>query len=76
MSSAQPAQVTAPNPPDSRIDAMLANFRGDARATIGALLLNRDKILRDADKAASVGYLRGRFSQRARAPVHEPEPER
>lgn len=76
MSSAQPAQVTAPNPLDSRIDAMLANFQGDARATIGALLLNRDEILRDADKAASVGYLRGRFSQGARAPVHEPEPER
>lgn len=69
MSSAQPAQAAAPNPLESRIDAALADFQGDPRATIGALLLNRDEILRDADKAAAVGYLRGRFSMGARAPI-------
>lgn len=71
MSPAQPVQAAAPNPLDSRIDQVLADFKGDARATIGALLLNRDEILRDADKAASVGYLRGRFSAGARAPIHD-----
>lgn len=71
MSPAQPVQAATQHPLESRIDEALADFAGDARATIAALLLNRDEILRDADKAASVGYLRGRFSQGARAPIHD-----
>ena len=71
MSSAKRVQAAAPKPLDSRIDGALADFAGDARAKIGALLLNRDEILRDADKAASVGNLRGRVSQGARAPIHD-----
>ncbi|RYE32386.1 MAG: hypothetical protein EOP23_12485 [Hyphomicrobiales bacterium] len=71
MSSAKPLQAAAPNPLDFQIDAVLADFKGDTRATIGALLLNQDHILRDANTAASVGYLRRRFSRGARAPMRD-----
>lgn len=74
MPSAEPAQAAEPIPVDVRIDATLADFGGDARAAIGALLLNRDEILRDADRAISVGYLRGRFSEGARPMAVEDEP--
>lgn len=63
-------QAPAPKPMDQQIDTVLAEFDGDARAAIGALLHNRDELLRDADRAASLGFLRGRFSQGAR-PVRE-----
>lgn len=51
---------------DGQIDAILAEFDGDARAAIGALIINREELLRDADRSASVGFLRGRFSEGAR----------
>ncbi len=63
-------QAPAPRPIEQQIDSVLAEFEGDARAAIGALLHNRDELLRDADRAASLGFLRGRFSEGAR-PVRE-----
>jgi len=60
----------APKPMEQQIDSVLAEFDDDARAAIGALLHNRDELLRDADRAASLGFLRGRFSEGAR-PVRE-----
>ncbi len=63
-------QAPARKPMDQQIDTVLAEFDGDARAAIGALLYSRDELLRDADRATSLGFLRGRFSQGAR-PVRE-----
>ena len=63
-------QAPAPKPMEEQIDSVLAEFEGDARAAIRALLHNRDELLRDADRAASLGFLRGRFSEGAR-PVRE-----
>lgn len=60
-------QAPALKPMEHQIDTVLAEFDGDARAAIGALLHNRDELLRDADRAASLGFLRGRFSEGARA---------
>lgn len=59
-------QAPALKPMEQQIDSVLAEFEGDARAAIGALLHNRDELLRDADRAASLGFLRGRFSEGAR----------
>ena len=72
MSSIASKQEPASSHAEEKIDSMLAEFGGDARAAIGALLHNRDELLRDADRSASVGFLRGRFSQGAR-PVREAE---
>lgn len=63
-------QAPASKPMEQQIDPVLAEFEGDARAAIGALLHNSDELLRDADRAASLGFLRGRFSEGAR-PVRE-----
>lgn len=67
-----PKQAPAPIPMELQIDTVLAEFHGDAPAAIGALLHNRDELLRDADRAASLGFLRGRFSEGTR-PVSEPK---
>jgi hypothetical protein len=67
MSSAVPKQPSAHPVVDGKIDSILAEFGGDARAAIGALLHNREELLRDADRAASLGFLRGKFSEGARA---------
>lgn len=67
-----PKHAPASAPMERKIDSVLAEFHGDARAAIGALLYNRDELLRDADRAASLGFLRGRFSDGAR-PVPEPK---
>ncbi len=69
---AQPQSAPVPNPMEGKIDAVLAEFGGDARAAIGALLYNREELLRDADRAISLGFLRGKFSEGAR-PVRESE---
>ena len=63
-------QAPAPNLMEQPINSLLGQFDGDARAAIGALLHNCDGLLRDADPAASLGFLRGRFSEGAR-PVRE-----
>jgi hypothetical protein len=70
--SAQPRAEPIPNPVEGQVDAVIAEFGGDARAAVRALLHNRDELLRDADRAASLGYLRGRFSEGAR-PARDPE---
>lgn len=68
--SALPKSDSSPSPVDGQIDAILEEFAGDARAAIGALIINREELLRDADRSASVGFLRGRFSEGAR-PVRD-----
>ncbi|WP_236846357.1 MULTISPECIES: hypothetical protein [unclassified Bosea (in: a-proteobacteria)] len=55
----------------SRADEVLAEFKGDARAAIAALLEDRDALLHQADSATSHGFLRGRFSEGARRPINE-----
>lgn len=72
MSSAVPKTPPERTPVDRKIDSVLAEFGGDARAAIGALLHNREELLRDADRAASLGFLWGRFSEGAR-PFRDPE---
>lgn len=64
--SAKLKQEPISSPVEGQIDSVLAEFDGDARAAIGALLHNREELLRDADRAASLGFLRGRFSEGAR----------
>ncbi|WP_113255011.1 hypothetical protein [Bosea sp. UNC402CLCol] len=59
-------QASVPKLMEQQIDSVLVEFEGDARAAIGALLHNREELLRDADRAASLGFLRGRFSEGAR----------
>lgn len=68
--SALPKSDSSPSPVDGQIDAILEEFGGDFRAAIGALIINREELLRDADRSASVGFLRGRFSEGAR-PVRD-----
>jgi len=57
---------------EQQIDSVLPEFHGNARAAIGTLLHDRDELLRNADRAASLGFLRGRLSEGAR-PVPEPK---
>lgn len=71
MPSALPKQAPDQTAFEGKIDSVLEEFGGDARAAIGALLHNREELLRDADRAASLGFLRGRFSEGAR-PAREP----
>ncbi|MGF7056228.1 hypothetical protein GGC47_005444 [Bosea sp. OAE752] len=59
-------QASVPKLMEQQIDSVLVEFEGDARAAIGALLHNREELLRDADRAASLGFLGGRFSEGAR----------
>lgn len=69
--SAQLKPQPISNPVETQIDTVLTEFNGDARAAIRALLHNREELLRDADRAASLGFLRGKFSAGAR-PAREP----
>lgn len=51
-------------PGEGDIDAVLAEFGGDARAAIRALLADLDTLARDAEAGAATtsrGYVRGRF---------------
>jgi len=70
--SAQLKPEPIAKPVEGQVDAVIAEFGGDARAAVRALLHNREELLRDADRAASLGFLRGRFSEGAR-PVAEPK---
>lgn len=45
---------------DAAIDAVLAEFGGDPRAAIGALLYDLDALAADATSLVSRGYVRGR----------------
>lgn len=51
-----------PNPlvTDEDVDAVLAEFQGDSREAIRALLHDLDALARDADRLVSHGYVRGR----------------
>lgn len=51
---------------ERQIDSFLAAFDGNARAAIGALLHNRNELLKDADRVASLSLLRRRFSKGTR----------
>jgi hypothetical protein len=47
---------------ESDIDAVLAEFDGDHRAAIGALLLkDLETLARDSERVTSNGYVWGRF---------------
>ncbi len=45
---------------DEDVDAVLAEFAGDPREAIKALLHDLDALARDADRLVSHGYVRGR----------------
>ena len=57
----QPAYATT-DAHDREIDAVLDEFGGDARAAIGALLHDWDALARDAVRAISHGFVRGRLT--------------
>jgi hypothetical protein len=50
-------------------DEVLAEFNGDARAAIAALLHDLDTLARDAARATSRGYTRGFFFKLRPAPA-------
>ena len=57
-----PAKHTPPpDANETQIDAALAEFGGDPRAAIGALLHDLTLIIEDAQVAVSHGYVRGRL---------------
>jgi hypothetical protein len=59
---------------EAEIDEVLAEFDGDARAAIRALLDDQATLIDDAQQAVSRGFLRGRFAEGARLPQVEDEP--
>jgi hypothetical protein len=58
----------------TEVDEVLAEFGGDARAAIGALLDDLATLVADAEEAVSRGFLRGRFSEGARRPAVDDDP--
>ncbi len=66
MSSTESAPAPEPNAIEAEIDEVLAEFGGDWRAAIGALLHDLSAVLLDADRSSSRGFLRGRFFTGAR----------
>ena len=58
-SPARPIKPLDPRPLE--VDAVLAEFDGDARAAIAALLHDLDVLARDASVTTSRGYVRGYF---------------
>lgn len=52
---------------DAEIDAVILEAAGDPRVAIRMLLQDLGTMALDADAAASRGFLRGRFSEGARA---------
>ncbi|POR55120.1 hypothetical protein [Bosea psychrotolerans] len=65
MSSRQ-LEKTEPEVSEQDIDDVLAEFDGDARAAIRALLHDQAALIRDAQQAVSRGFIRGVFSAGAR----------
>jgi hypothetical protein len=59
---------------EAEVDEVLAEFEGDARAAIRALLDDQTTLLADADRSVSRGYLRGLFSLGARPLAVDDEP--
>ncbi len=56
------------DPPDDEVEAVLAEFGGDPRAAIRALLDDMEALARDADRQVSRGYVRGRRRRVASGP--------
>ena len=57
MEQEEPAKPTIT---DDDVDAVIAEFAGDLREAIRALLHDLDALARDADRLVSHGYVRGR----------------
>ena len=51
----------APFPSEEDVDSVLAEFDGDARAAIRALLSDMDLLARDYECSVSHGFVRGDF---------------
>jgi hypothetical protein len=49
------------DPSDEEIDALVAEFKGDFRLVIRALLHDMTELARDSEAAVSRGYVRGRL---------------
>jgi len=56
----EPNEDPKPTITDADVDAVLAEFAGDPREAIRALLHDLDALARDADRLVSHGYVRGR----------------
>jgi predicted HD phosphohydrolase len=72
--SAPPPEKSDSKFAGSEVDAVLAEFGGDAHAAIAALLHDMRVLLADAEQATSRGFLRGKFSEGARRLVVDDEP--
>jgi hypothetical protein len=73
----KPAKAGAPAVPEvseAEIDEVLAEFSGDPREAVRALLHDQAVLLADAQQAVSRGFLRGKFSEGARRPEIDDEP--
>ncbi|AOO82200.1 hypothetical protein BHK69_18710 [Bosea vaviloviae] len=64
--SSEPLEKTDLEVSEQEIDDVLAEFDGDARAAIRALLHDQAELIRDAQQAVSRGFIRGAFSAGAR----------
>ncbi|CAN7277512.1 hypothetical protein LJR009_001224 [Bosea sp. LjRoot9] len=62
----QPLEKTELEVSEQEIDDVLAEFNGDARTAIRALLHDQAELIRDAQQAVSRGFIRGVFSAGAR----------
>jgi hypothetical protein len=71
--SSQPLEKIEPQVSEQEIDEVLAEFDGNARAAIRALLHDQAALIRDAQQAVSRGFIRGVFSAGARRPDIEDE---
>jgi hypothetical protein len=71
--SLQPLEKTDPEVSEQEIDEVLAEFDGDARAALRALLHDQAELIRDAQQAVSRGFIRGVFAAGARRPDAEDE---
>lgn len=56
-----PDQKAEPEPNEAEIDAVLAEFDGDARAAISALLHDLAVLAQDAEEKTSRGFTRGKI---------------
>lgn len=73
MSAAEPARAPEPDVIEAEIDEILAEFGGDPRAAIRALLLDMTELQLDANRSSSRGFLRGWFSAGARPEAQSDE---
>jgi len=71
-----PQLARSPLPPvdDDEVDEVLAEFNGDWREAIRALLHDQAALVVDAEQAVSHGYIQGKFSEGARRLAADDEP--